>query len=423
MNEVVVGIIGYGTVGQGVVEILQKNADEIARRCNHQIKIAIVARKTKSENMPFITTTNPFDVVNHPDVQIVLELAGGIDLPRNWLKKALTNQKHIITANKALIANYGEELFEIAKENNLALNYEASVAGGIPIIKTIRESMTAEKIQSVAGIINGTCNYILSKMQQNQCDFKKALQEAKELGYAETDPSFDIDGIDTAHKITILASLAFGIPLQFNKANIEGISQIDLEDINNADNLGFIIKHLGIAKRHNNAIELSACPVLISKNSQLAKINGVTNAVQLDSDNLGKSLYSGAGAGKLPTASMVVADLIEVINQLNLEKHQRIAHLGYKNILNINNLPILPEEQLQTAFYLKIKFNQDQSINQILQTLEQKAISIDSFINQEKSLTLLTNQIKMIDIKKTINEIKKLSTINKITLLRVEKDL
>ena len=383
VKSVAIGIIGYGTVGQGVVEVLQKNAREIERRCGYHLQIKSVARRdwsgTDTSALPFTCTTDPFAVAGDPAVDIVIELAGGEHPARELIETALKNGKHVITANKALIAKHGEALFALAREKGRELTFEAAVAGGIPVIKVLREGMSANEVKRVAGIINGTSNYILTEMAQKGRDFADVLKEAQALGYAEADPSFDINGTDAAHKITILASIAFGIPLQFDSVYIEGIDALTPEDIKDAAELGYSIKHLGLAVRRDNGVEIRVHPTLVPQNALIASVNGVMNAVQVQGNAVGNSLYYGPGAGKLPTASAVVADLIDVVRELNLKGEDRLAEFGYSEVHDRSSLPVLPADAFHSAYYLRLTVAARAGVlADITRILAENSISINS---------------------------------------------
>ena len=354
VKSVAIGIIGYGTVGQGVVEVLQKNAREIERRCGYHLQIKSVARRdwsgTDTSALPFTCTTDPFAVAGDPAVDIVIELAGGEHPARELIETALKNGKHVITANKALIAKHGEALFALAREKGRELTFEAAVAGGIPVIKVLREGMSANEVKRVAGIINGTSNYILTEMAQKGRDFADVLKEAQALGYAEADPSFDINGTDAAHKITILAS-----------------------------ELGYSIKHLGLAVRRDNGVEIRVHPTLVPQNALIASVNGVMNAVQVQGNAVGNSLYYGPGAGKLPTASAVVADLIDVVRELNLKGEDRLAEFGYSEVHDRSSLPVLPADAFHSAYYLRLTVADRAGVlAEITRILAENSISINS---------------------------------------------
>ena len=345
VKSVAIGIIGYGTVGQGVVEVLQKNAREIERRCGYHLQIKSVARRdwsgTDTSALPFTCTTDPFAVAGDPAVDIVIELAGGEHPARELIETALKNGKHVITANKALIAKHGEALFALAREKGRELTFEAAVAGGIPVIKVLREGMSANEVKRVAGIINGTSNYILTEMAQKGRDFADVLKEAQALGYADADPSF--------------------------------------EDIKDAAELGYRIKHLGLAVRRDNGVEIRVHPTLVPQNALIASVNGVMNAVQVQGNAVGNSLYYGPGAGKLPTASAVVADLIDVVRELNLKGEDRLAEFGYSEVHDRSSLPVLPADAFHSAYYLRLTVADRAGVlAEITRILAENSISINS---------------------------------------------
>ena len=346
-----VGILGLGTVGGGVVNVLQKNSESIERRTGVKIEVVLAGvrddkQKRICDTSNIKLTTDPFEVVNHPDVDVVLELIGGIGLTKELVEKAINNGKHVITANKALIANHGNELIKLANKKQVRLLFEASVAGGIPIIKSLEQGLSANNIESLAGIINGTGNFILTDMKEKGRDFDDVLKEAQALGYAEEDPTFDVEGIDAAHKLSILAAIAFGTELQFDKVSTKGISNITTEDIIHASELGYTIKHLGIAKRTGDGIELRVHPTLVPNKQLIAQVDGVMNAVMVKSDALGTSLYYGAGAGDEATASAVIADLNDIIN------NQTSNHiLGWKSQ---QKLPVIKNDDIQSEFFLRL---------------------------------------------------------------------
>ena len=346
-----VGILGLGTVGGGVVNVLQKNSASIERRTGVKIEVILagvrdVTQKRICDTSNIKLTEDPFEVVNHPDIDVVLELIGGTGLTKELVETAINNGKHVITANKALIANHGNELIKLANKKQVRLLFEASVAGGIPIIKSLEQGLSANNIESLAGIINGTSNFILTDMKEKGRDFDDALKEAQALGYAEEDPTFDIEGIDAAHKLSILAAIAFGTELQFNQVYTKGISGITTEDIIHAQELGYTIKHLGIAKRTGNGIELRVHPTLVSNKQLIAQVDGVMNAVMVKSNALGISLYYGAGAGDEATASAVIADLNDIIN------NQTSNHiLGWKSQ---QKLAVIDNDEIHSEFFLRL---------------------------------------------------------------------
>ena len=346
-----VGILGLGTVGGGVVNVLQKNSESIKRRTGVEIDLVIagvrdITKKRICNTKKIQLTEDPFEVVNHPDIDVVLELIGGFGLAKELVEKAINNGKHIITANKALIGNHGNELIKLANKKKVRFLFEASVAGGIPIIKALEQGLSANNIESVAGIINGTGNFILTDMKEKGRDFNDVLKEAQALGYAEEDPTFDIEGIDAAHKLSILAAIAFGTEIQFDKIYTKGISEISTEDILHATELGYTIKHLGIAKRGKNGIELRVHPTLVPNNKLIAQVDGVMNAVMVKSDALGTSLYYGPGAGDEATASAVIADLNDIIN------NQTSNHtLGWKSQQKIK---VVDNNSIHSEFFLRL---------------------------------------------------------------------
>ena len=346
-----VGILGLGTVGGGVVNVLQKNSASIERRTGVKIEVILagvrdVTQKRICDTSNIKLTEDPFEVVNHPDIDVVLELIGGTGLTKELVETAINNGKHVITANKALIANHGNELIKLANKKQVRLLFEASVAGGIPIIKSLSQGLSANNIESLAGIINGTGNFILTDMKEKGRDFDDVLKEAQALGYAEEDPTFDIEGIDAAHKLSILAAIAFGTELQFNQVYTKGISGITTEDIIHANELGYTIKHLGIAKRTGNGIELRVHPTLVSNKQLIAQVDGVMNAVMVKSNALGTSLYYGAGAGDEATASAVIADLNDIIN------NQTSNHiLGWKSQ---QKLAVIDNDEIHSEFFLRL---------------------------------------------------------------------
>ena len=346
-----VGILGLGTVGGGVVNVLQKNSKSIKRRTGAEIELVIagvrdLTKKRICDTKKIKLTEDPFEVVNHPDIDVVLELIGGFGLAKELVETAINNGMHIITANKALIGNHGNELIKLANKKKVRFLFEASVAGGIPIIKALEQGLSANNIESVAGIINGTGNFILTDMKEKGRDFNDVLKEAQVLGYAEEDPTFDIEGIDAAHKLSILAAIAFGTEIQFDKIYTKGISEITTEDILHATELGYTIKHLGIAKRTEKGIELRVHPTLVPNNRLIARVNGVMNAVMVKSDALGKSLYYGPGAGDEATASAVIADLNDIINNQTSKNT-----LGWKSQQKIK---VVDNDSIFSEFFLRL---------------------------------------------------------------------
>ncbi len=433
MKPVRVGLVGLGTVGTGTVKVLLRNADEISRRAGRQIIPTIAAVKDTSKkrdigNADLIITADPMEVANHPDIDVIVELMGGTELANQIIMKAIENGKHIVSANKALIAIHGNEIFSAAHSNNVIVAFEAAVAGGIPVIKAIREGLAANRIEWLAGIINGTGNFILTSMESLQSNFGDVLTQAQELGYAEADPTFDVEGIDAAHKLTILASIAFGIPLQFDKVYTEGITQLNYDDIVNADDLGYRIKHLGLAKRTTSGIELRVHPTLIPKQRLIANVNGVMNAIMVHGDAVGSSMYYGPGAGSEPTASSVVADLIDVVRTFTTDHENRVPHLAFQPD-RLSDIPILPISEIQCAYYLNMKAaNKPGVLADVTRILGDQGISIEA-IEQKRTDTdtqladviILTNKTKeafMLDALDQLNQLP--SVVDQIKRIRVE---
>jgi|OM-RGC.v1.002310376 homoserine dehydrogenase (EC 1.1.1.3) len=430
LKPVKVGICGLGTVGSGSVNILLNNAEEITRRVGRSIVVEQVgARRDNPEcDLTGINITRDiFDVVNNPEIDIVLELIGGTSIAKELVLTAIENGKHVVTANKALIAEHGNEIFARAEEKGVMVAFEAAVAGGIPIIKSIREGLSANKIEWLAGIINGTGNFIMTEMSEKGRDFSDVLAEAQELGYAEADPTFDVEGIDAAHKLTILASIAFGIPLQFEKTYTEGISQITSEDVSFAHELGYAIKHLGIARRTQNGIELRVHPTLISYKQLLANVNGVMNAVMVKGDAVGPTLTYGAGAGALPTGSSVIADVVDVARTLTADPTNRVPHLAFQEG-SLATTTILPVEEIESGFFLNMRI-QDRAgvLANITQILSENGISIESVIQRERNggdlvpLVVMTHTVKEQNMNAAITAIEELPDVaGKIQRIRVE---
>ncbi|MDX1692344.1 MAG: homoserine dehydrogenase [Ketobacteraceae bacterium] len=357
MKPVNVGIVGFGTVGSGTFNVMTRNAKDIARRAGRAIQIThIGARRDNpaADTSDYKISRDIFDVVNDPDVDIVVELIGGTTTAKDIVMQSIESGKHVVTANKALIAEHGNEIFAAAHQKGVNVAFEAAVAGGIPIIKAIREGLSANRIKWVAGIINGTGNFILTEMRDHGRDFDDVLKEAQALGYAEADPTFDVEGIDAAHKLTILASIAFGIPLQFDKAYTEGISKITTADVEYAEELGYRIKHLGMTRISDAGVELRVHPTLIPEGRLIANVNGVMNAIVAMGDALGPTLYYGPGAGAEPTASAVVADIIDVARALTTDPNNRVPHLAFQAD-SLDGRPILPMEEVETAYYLRMR--------------------------------------------------------------------
>lgn len=435
MNTVNVGLLGLGTVGGGTALVLSRNADEICRRAGSDIHVSHAAGLgIDPANPPAGTesaklTADAWDVVNDPAVDIVVELIGGYSPARELVLKAIENGKHVVTANKALIAKHGNEIFAAAQAKGVMVAFEAAVAGGIPIIKAVREGLAANRIEWIAGIINGTGNFILTEMRDKGRDFADVLAEAQALGYAEADPTFDVEGIDAAHKLTILASIAFGIELQFEACFTEGISRITREDVNYAEELGYRIKHLGVTRRTANGVELRVHPTLIPERRLIANVDGVMNAVLVKGDAVGPTLYYGAGAGAEPTASAVVADIIDVARTLTTDPTNRVPHLAFQPDKMSQDLSILPMSEVETAYYLRMNAADKPGVlADITRILGDAQISIEAFIQKESPvdvpdvpLVILTHKVREAQMNEAIAKIEALSTINgAITRLRVE---
>ncbi len=432
LNPVKVGILGLGTVGGGTVSILQRNAAEIARRAGRGIVVTHACARELNRTQPYSTenmtlTTRLEEVIHHPEVEIVVELLGGTTVARDAVLQAIANGKHVVTANKALIATFGNEIFAAAQKKGVMVNFEAAVAGGIPVIKAIREGLSANQIRSVAGIINGTSNFILTEMREIGRDFDEVLAEAQRLGYAEQDPTFDIEGIDAAHKLTILASISFGIPLQFSKVYTEGISKITKEDIHYAEELGYRIKHLGIAKRTEQGIELRVHPTFVHHKQLIANVNGVMNAVLVHADMVGSTLYYGAGAGALPTGSAIVADLVDVVRTLTSDPENRVPHLAFQAD-SLSNLPIRPIEEIETAYYLRMTaLDRVGVLAQVTRILSENSISIEAITQKEVggadqvTIVLLIHQVVEKRLNRAIQAIEALDGIRgQVNRIRLE---
>ena len=429
-----VGLLGIGTVGGGTFTVLQRNAEEIARRAGRPIRITVVADKNL-ELAKQVTggacriTDDAFSVVSDPEVDIVIELIGGYGVAKDLVLKAIANGKHVVTASKALLATHGNEIFKAAQDKGVMVAFEAAVAGGIPIIKALREGLTANRIQWIAGIINGTTNFILSEMRDKGLSFDTVLKEAQRLGYAEADPTFDIEGVDAAHKITILSALAFGIPMQFDKAYIEGISKLDATDIRYAEQLGYRIKLLGITKHTADGVELRVHPTLIPAKRLIANVEGAMNAVLVQGDAVGSTLYYGKGAGAEPTASAVIADLVDVTRMHTADPENRVPHLAFQPD-QLSDLPILPMDEVTTSYYLRLRVQDKPGVlADITRILADEQISIDAVIQKEPGegedqtdLILLTHQTREKRINAAIAKMEALPVVaGKVTRLRLEQ--
>jgi len=433
LEPVKVGLLGLGTVGGGTVSVLTRNAEEIARRAGRGIQIThAAAREYNADVISGIehidVTDDAFAVVDNPELEIIVELIGGYSPARELVLRAIQNGKHVVTANKALIALHGNEIFAAAQAKGVTVAFEAGVAGGIPIIKAMREGLAANRIQWVAGIINGTGNFILSEMRDKGREFADVLAEAQALGYAEADPTFDVEGIDAAHKLTILASIAFGIPLQFDKTYTEGITRIEPQDVSYAESLGYRIKHLGIARRTQNGVEMRVHPTLVPERRLLANVDGVMNAVLVKGDAVGPTLYYGAGAGAEPTASAVVADLVDVVRALTTDPENRVPHLAFQPD-ELSDIPILSMDAVETAFYLRLTVVDEPGVMaRIAGILGDAGISIEAIQQKEPaegevdiSLILLTRRVVEGDMMQAIAQIEQLESVTgKVVFIRVE---
>lgn len=431
MKSLKVGICGLGTVASGVINVIKRNQQVISARAGCQVDVIHVASRSLKNNCDMTGvefTTNLMDVINNPDVEVVAELIGGYDLAKDLVCAAIRNGKHVVTANKALIAEHGNEIFALAAEHKVIVAYEAAVAGGIPIIKALREGLSANKINWLAGIINGTGNFILTEMKDKGRDFSDVLAEAQALGYAEADPTFDVEGIDAAHKLAILASVAFGVPLQFEKAFTEGISKISTVDVNNAEALGYRIKHLGIARRKEDGFELRVHPTLIPEQQLIAKVDGVMNAVLVDGDAVGQTLYYGAGAGSEPTASAVIADLVDIARAVGANSGVTVPYLGF-SADHMLNLPVISIEEITSAYYLRITAEDNPGVlAQVSSILSELGINIESVMQKESEqerqaipLVFLTHEVKEKQINLAIEQIEALeTTVGNVVRIRVE---
>jgi homoserine dehydrogenase len=388
MKPVQVGLLGIGTVGGGTFNVLRRNQEEITRRAGRGIEIAVVAERDQGRARAIVgdaarITDDAFSVVADPSIDIVVELIGGTTVARELILAAIGHGKHVVTANKALLARHGNEIFALARAKGVMVAFEAAVAGGIPIIKALREGLTANRIEWIAGIINGTSNFILSEMRDKGLAFDTVLKEAQRLGYAEADPTYDVEGIDAAHKLTIMAAIGFGIPMQFERAYTEGITHLTREDIRYAEQLGYRIKLLGITRRTPAGIELRVHPTLIPAKRLIANVEGVMNAVLVKGDAVGATLYYGAGAGAEPTASAVIADLVDVTRMLTADPEHRVPHLAFQPD-QLSDTPILPMDEVETAYYLRMRsYDRPGVLADITRILADHDISIDAMVQKE----------------------------------------
>ncbi len=434
MKPINVGLLGIGTVGGGTFTVLSRNQEEITRRAGRPIRIVKVAdrdaaRAKEITKGTVAVTDDAFSVVSDPEIDIVVELIGGTTLAKELVLKAIASGKHVVTANKALIALHGNDIFSAAQKKGVIVAFEAAVAGGIPIIKAVREGLSANRIEWIAGIINGTTNFILSEMREKGLAFDAALKEAQRLGYAESDPTFDVEGIDAAHKLMILAAISFGIPMQFDKVYIEGITRLAGIDIKYAEELGYRVKLLGITKRTDAGIELRVHPTLIPEKRLIANVNGAMNAVLVKGDAAGPTLYYGAGAGAEPTASSVVADLVDVTRMHTADPHQRVPHLAFQPD-QLADLPILPISEISSAYYLRMRATDKPGVlANVTKILGDRDISIDAMMQKEPQdneteadIIILTHITVEKNIDQAIAAIEELPAIaGKVTRIRMEE--
>ena len=433
MKPINVGLLGIGTVGGGTYAVLERNAEEIARRAGRPIQITVVADRN-IEHARKVTggrcriTDDAFSVVVDPEIDIVVELIGGYGVARELVLKAIESGKHVVTANKALLANFGNEIFAAAQKKGVTVAFEAAVAGGIPIIKALREGLTANRIEWIAGIINGTTNFILSEMRSKGLSFDEVLKEAQRLGYAEADPTFDVEGIDAAHKLTIMSAIAFGNSMKFDQAYIEGITKLDATDIKHAEQLGYRIKLLGVTRRTPEGVELRVHPTLIPAKRLIANVEGAMNAVLVKGDAVGATLYYGKGAGAEPTASAVIADLVDVARMHTADPEHRVPHLAFQPDA-IVELPILPISEVVTSYYLRMRVEDKPGVlADITRILADRQISIDAMIQREPDegeeqtdIIMLTHQTREQNVEDAIAMIEKLSAVKGgVTRLRLE---
>lgn len=434
MKPINVGLLGIGTVGGGTFTVLKRNEEEITRRAGRPIRITTVADKnlelarSMTAGCDVKLVDDAFAVVTDPEVDIVVELIGGYGIARELVLKAIENGKHVVTANKALLAVHGNEIFAAAQARGVMVAFEAAVAGGIPIIKALREGLSANRIQWLAGIINGTTNFILSEMRDKGLPFAEVLKEAQALGYAEADPTFDIEGIDAAHKATIMSAIAFGIPMQFEKAYVEGITKLDASDIRYAEQLGYRIKLLGIARRRDEGVELRVHPTLIPEKRLIANVEGAMNAVLVQGDAVGATLYYGKGAGAEPTASAVIADLVDVTRLHTADPEHRVPHLAFQPD-QVQDVAVLPIEEVVTSYYLRMRVDDKPGVlADITRILADSDISIDAMIQKEPGegeaqtdIIMLTHQTVEKNANAAIAKIEALAVVQgKVTKLRLE---
>ncbi len=434
MKPIHIGLLGIGTVGGGTYTVLKRNHEEIARRAGRDIVITMIADKDlekarKLVDPAVIVTDNAHEITTHPDIDIVVELIGGQTIAKDLILEAIAHGKHVVTANKALLANHGTEIFAVARAKGVIVAFEAAVAGGIPIIKALREGLTANRITWIAGIINGTANFILSEMREKGLSFATVLEQAQKLGYAEADPTYDIEGIDAAHKITLMSAIAFGIPVQFSKVYTEGITQLTGEDIRYAEELGYRIKLLGITKRVEKGIELRVHPTLIPMRRLIANVEGVMNAVVVKGDAVGATLYYGAGAGAEPTASSVIADLVDVTRMQTADPMHRVPTLSFQPDL-LSDTPVIAMEEVETAYYLRMQvIDKPGVMAEITRIVADNSISISALIQKEAnpdsdrvSVIMLTHLTVEKNINAAIARMEALPVVaGKVIRIRIEE--
>ena len=434
MKPINVGLLGIGTVGGGTFAVLERNREEISRRAGCAITMKMVADKEVDKARRIVgarvaVTADALEVVNHPDIDIVIELIGGTTVAKDLILRAIANGKHIVTANKALLARHGNEIFAAAQKQDVMVAFEAAVGGGIPIIKSLREGLSANRIEWIAGIVNGTCNFILSEMRERGASFDNALKEAQRRGYAEADPTFDIDGVDAAHKTTIMAAIGFGIPMRFESAYVEGISGLQQDDIRYAEELGYRIKLLGITRRRSKGIELRVHPTLVPARRLIASVEGVMNAILVKGDAVGQTMYYGAGAGAEPTASAVVADLVDVARMLTADPEHRVPHFAFQPG-QLADTPILPMGEVETRYYLRMKVQDKPGVlADITRILADQRISIEAMVQKEPrageaevDIIMLTHLTVEKNVNGAIARIEKLPVVvGKVTRIRLEE--
>ena len=437
MKPIQVGLLGIGTVGSGTFNVLQRNQEEIRRRAGRGIEITMVAdldtARAQSIVGPNVTVVNDARaVIANPEIDIVIELIGGYGIAKALVMEAIAAGKHVVTANKALLAVHGTEIFAAASTKGVMVAFEAAVAGGIPIIKALREGLTANSIQWIAGIINGTTNFILSEMRDKGLDFAVVLKEAQRLGYAEADPTFDIEGVDAAHKVTLMSAIAFGIPVQFDKAYVEGITQLGATDIKYAEQLGYRIKLLGITKRTAKGIELRVHPSLVPAKRLIANVEGAMNAVVVQGDAVGTTLYYGKGAGSEPTASAVIADLVDITRLHTADPHHRVPHLAFQPDA-MSDLSVLPMSEVVTSYYLRLRVADEAGVlAQVTGLLAGSGISIDAVLQREADevsgeggtstdLIILTHNTREGTMNDALAQLQKLPTVL-APIVRIRKE-